>query len=138
MCVCVFFNRFTWVMGFWTGWMMGLGGSWFLGGRPELKTKGGPSPFFLFSENFTCSKKKFLGPGLLWARCGSVPDFCFLIYSQANGLVSPKKKLLVYFLFFFFFFLRSKIEIFPNKYQERRMNFWTFYHWLDNVNAHNF
>ena len=39
------------------------------GRGPELKTKGGPSPFFFgFSENFTSQKKIFF-----WAQGGPGP-----------------------------------------------------------------
>ena len=60
----------SWAPGL-AGWWAG-GGFMIFGRGPELKTKGGPSPFFFgFSENFTSQKKFFfLGPGRARAPFG--------------------------------------------------------------------
>ena len=84
-----FFNRFTWVMGSWTSRMMGWGGGFMIfGWGPELKTKGGPSPFFFWVLwKFYQPKKNFFfgpreGPGPLWAQRGSVRAKCIDIIDE--------------------------------------------------------
>ena len=66
------------VHGSWTGQMMGYRGG---GGGVHDILGGGPSPFFLFSENFTCSKKKIFGRrgglGPLWDQRGFVPVYIY-------------------------------------------------------------
>ena len=63
----------------WTSRMMGWGGgSWYFGKGPELKPKGGPSPFFFCSLKILPTQIFFFGlrggPGPLWDQRGSVPD----------------------------------------------------------------
>ena len=64
------------VHGSWTGQMMGYRG----GGGFMIFWEGAQALFFLFSENFTCSKKIFLGAGGAWAPFGINVGLSLYIY----------------------------------------------------------